>query len=113
MGVVSALSLYLLLPIRASFDPPVNWGNASTLDGFLWLISGQLYYDDFFNLSVADILQRLRAFAALILEQYTWVGVLVGVYGLTTRPAQRVLIPTLWMGIISKRKHTGPRHPPT
>jgi hypothetical protein len=100
LGIVSGLSLYLWLPIRASFDPPVNWGNASTLDGFFWLVSGQLYYDYFFGLTFADIIQRLGSFAALLLDQYTWIGVLVGIYGLTTRPPRRVLIPTLWMGII-------------
>jgi hypothetical protein len=34
LGILSGLLLYLLLPLRASFDPPVNWGNASTVDGF-------------------------------------------------------------------------------
>lgn len=100
LGVLSGLSLYLLLPIRASFDPPVNWGDASTLDGFFWLISGKLYHDYFFGLTFADILQRLRAFAALLLEQYTWAGVLIGIYGLVSLRSRRMLIQTLWVGII-------------
>jgi hypothetical protein len=99
LGIVSGLSLYLLLPIRASFDPPVNWGNASTLDGFFWLISGQLYYDYLFSLSFAETLQRLRDFSALLVEQYTWIGVLLGIYGLVSLRSSRILVPTLWIGI--------------
>lgn len=34
LGILSGLSLYLLLPLGASFDPPVNWGDASTVEGF-------------------------------------------------------------------------------
>lgn len=100
LGIVSGLSLYLLLPLRASFDPPVNWGDASTFDGFVWLVSGQLYYNYLFSLSFADILQRFHSFAALLLEQYSWVGVLLGIYGLISLRSRRILIPTLWIGIM-------------
>jgi hypothetical protein len=100
MGVVSGLALYLLLPLRASFDPLVNWGNASTLNGFFWLVSGQLYHGYLFSLSFAEIIQRLRSFAGLLLDQYTWIGVLVGLYGLVSPIPRRVLIPTIWIGLI-------------
>jgi hypothetical protein len=36
---------------------------------------------------------------ALLLEQYTWVGVLLGVYGLVSLRSRRILVPTLWVGI--------------
>jgi hypothetical protein len=98
LGIALGLSLYLSLPLRAYFDPPVNWGNASTLDGFFWLVSGRLYHQYTFSLSLGDVIQRLRAFAGLLLNQCTWLGVLLGLYGLISLPSRRVLISTLWMG---------------
>lgn len=34
------LSLYIFLPVRASANPPLNWGDPSTLNNFLWVVSG-------------------------------------------------------------------------
>lgn len=99
LGVACGLSLYLSLPIRASFDPPINWGNASTLGGFFWLVGGQLYRSYLFSLSWANIFQRLQSFAGLLLNQYTGFGALIGIYGLISSPSRRVLIPSIWMGI--------------
>jgi len=98
LGVLSGLSLYLLLLLRAFNDPPINWGEVSSIDGFFRLISGQLYNQYSSVLSMADILQRLRAFTGLLLAQYTWIGALLGIYGLFSKPPRRVLVPTLWMG---------------
>jgi hypothetical protein len=98
-GAASGLLLYFFLPVRAYFDPPINWGDASTLDGFFWLIGGQIYHQYLFSLSPADMLQRLRATAGLLLEQYTWVGALFGIYGLISSPLWRVIVPTGWMGL--------------
>ena len=39
------LCLYLIIPLRALANPPVNWGNAVTVRQFWWLVSGQLYQD--------------------------------------------------------------------
>ena len=100
LGVLCGLSLYLSLPVRAFFNPPVNWGDASTLDGFFWLITGQLYRQYPFSLPLTDVLQRLRAFGGFLLDQYTWLGALLGIYGLLSYPSRRMLIPTLWMGTV-------------
>lgn len=37
------VSVYLFLPIRASQQPPLLWGNPTTLEQFLWHISGKQY----------------------------------------------------------------------
>lgn len=100
LGILSSLSLYLLLPLRAVGNPPINWGNASSINGFFWLVSGQLYARYSTSLSLADILQRFRAFAGLLLVQYTVIGVLLGIYGLFSGIPRRVLVPTVWMGLV-------------
>lgn len=98
-GFLLGLTLYLTLPLRASFNPPINWGDASTLNGFVWLVSGQIYHAYTFDLSIADMLGRLRAFAGLFLEQFTWVGALLAVYGISTSIPRRISIPTIWISL--------------
>ena len=100
IGVIIGLSPYLLLPLRASVDPPINWGDASTLSGFLWLVSGRIYQPYWFSLTGLEMIQRFRAFAGLLVGQFTWVGVLLGSYGLLSMPTRRVFIPTFWIGSI-------------
>jgi hypothetical protein len=99
-GILSGLMLYLVLPLRAYFDPPVNWGDTSTFSGFIWLVSGQIYHDYLLTLTFAEVLQRLSAFAGLLLDQYTWIGVLLAIYGLLSLRSRRIQITSLWMGMI-------------
>ena len=98
IGMAVGFSLYLTLPVRAYFSPAINWGGASSLDGFWGLVSGQIYGQYFSSLSLADLIQRLRAFGGLLSDQYTWVGVILGIYGLISSPPRRSLIQTAWMG---------------
>lgn len=42
-GFFVGLLPYVLLPLRAAAAPAVNWGDARTLDGFIWLIRGGDY----------------------------------------------------------------------
>jgi hypothetical protein len=99
LGILSGLSLYLILPVRAYFGPPVNWGDASTINGFFWLISGRLYADNMSSLAFIDIIQRFRAFAGLLLEQYSWIGALLGIYGLFCLPSRPLRIISIWMAV--------------
>lgn len=96
-GVFAGLLLYLTIPMRAYFNPPVNWGGASTLNGFVWLVSGKLYHAYSFNLSMVDIFQRLRAFPGLLFEQFTWVGVVIGLFGVLSLTSKRIQLLTFWM----------------
>ncbi len=100
LGVAAGLALYVSLPVRAYFNPPINWGDASNLGGFFWLVSGQLYQKYLVDLSLAEVVQRLLACVGLLLEQYTWFGAVLGIYGLLSLPSRRILIPTLWMGTV-------------
>ena len=79
---LSGLSIYAYIPIRAAQHPPVNWGAAHTWRGFLWLVSGALYRDYLFGLPWGQVPARLSALARLLGEQFTWVGVALGLWGL-------------------------------
>lgn len=74
--------IYLLLPVWAAAQPPVNWGNVVTPERLAWLVSGSLYQDLLFSVSPAAVLDRLGAWAALLLQQYGLVGLLLGAAGL-------------------------------
>jgi hypothetical protein len=74
--------IFLVLPIRARSGAPVNWGDASTLSGFGWLISAQLYQGFVLALPLNSLEARLAAWAALMARQFTPVGVLLGMGGL-------------------------------
>ena len=81
-GIGVGLSVYLILPLRAVFQPPINWGNPRTLDGFVWLVSGKLYQDQLLVLTLESILTRTRAVAALLIDQFGIPGLLIGLIGL-------------------------------
>ncbi len=74
LGFVAGLLVWFYLPLRAG-QGGVNWGDATTLEGFWWLVSGTLYRSYVFGLPAADLGQRLAAWAEV------WVGG-VGLTGL-------------------------------
>jgi hypothetical protein len=102
VGMGFGLSLYLLLPLRALADPPINWGNVTSLERFWWLVSGQLYLS--YNLApgLQDIAGRIQALAALLLEQFGLAGIalsLVGVIVFGSPP--RLIGVTAWTALAS------------
>lgn len=74
--------IYLSLPLRALSQPPVNWGNPVTLPRFLWLVSGNLYQRNLFDLDLAGLVARTRAVAGLLLEQFALPGLFLALVGL-------------------------------
>lgn len=76
------LLVYLILPLRASFHPPINWGNPVTFKNFYWLVSGQLYGERVFTVPAELILPRIEAWANLLISQFGFLGLAIGLYGL-------------------------------
>jgi hypothetical protein len=76
------LLVYLILPLRAMSQPPVNWGNPVTLGNFGWLVSGKLYQDQLFVLTVSSVWSRVQAAASLLNEQFGIPGLVIGMVGL-------------------------------
>jgi hypothetical protein len=96
-GMLAGISIYGLLPLHARSGSPVNWGNPVTLQSLLWLVSGSLYQPRLGNLSMIEIVERLRGWAGILLNQFSPVGVLVGFYGLLSPVMALQRKVTLWI----------------
>lgn len=95
------LLLYLTLPLRASSDPPVNWGDPVTLERFWWLVSGGSYRSYYLQFEFVEVWGRLQAWASLLLRQFGWFGATLGIAGLILpfKPSRLYLF-TLWSGAL-------------
>jgi len=87
-GVALGLLVYLYLPLAAAGRPPVNWGGAATPAGWWWVVSGAPYQALAFGLASALALGRVAGWAALLVAQFSWLGLLVGVVGLFFGPVR-------------------------
>ncbi|TET43775.1 DUF2723 domain-containing protein [candidate division TA06 bacterium] len=65
------LSIYAYLPIRAHENPVMNWGNASTLERFIWHVSGKQYRVWMFSSELQVLKVHLIQFGRLALDQFT------------------------------------------
>jgi hypothetical protein len=93
------LSIYLILPLRALTNPPVNWGNPITLERLWWLVSGELYQSYYLQPQMAEIGGRIQVWASLLVQQFGWFGMLAGIFALVLlfKPT-RLYLSTLWIG---------------
>lgn len=90
------LAIYLVLPLRAISYPPVNWGNPQTLDGFIWLVTGQLYKQQLF-IPLSSFLSRFLALAALFVKNFSLPGLYLGLLGVVYYfKLSRFYIYTFW-----------------
>jgi hypothetical protein len=97
------LLIYLSLPLRALSHPPVNWGNPVTPAGFEWLVTGKLYQDHFLVSSFPILIERLRAVAAIFLDNLGVIGLTISLVGLVVyfKPT-RLYFSLLWiLGVFS------------
>ncbi len=81
LALLLGLSLYALIPLRAAQQPPINWGDATSLDRFIALITAEMYRGYALGTTPAELFTRLIAFAQLIVAQYGWLGVSLGMVG--------------------------------
>lgn len=76
------LSIYLYLPIRASSNPPINWGDTTNIEGFLWMIFAVPYQGLVFGLPIVEVPGRLVEWADLLARQFNGFGLFVGILGI-------------------------------
>jgi hypothetical protein len=78
---LGGLSVYLYLPIRASQLPVLNWGNPSTLERFLWHLSGKQYRVWIFS-STEAAGRQFQYFLSAIPREFVYIGLVFGLIGL-------------------------------
>ena len=69
------------LPLAARNYPPVNWGNPQSASGMEWLLSGSLYQNMLFGVTLSQFLERLGTLAKLLWDQFN-LGIIAAGYGL-------------------------------
>jgi hypothetical protein len=95
-------SLYLLLPLRASANPPVNWGNVNSLSRLAWLVSGRLYQGAFLLLDPSHFWLRAQDWPGFILTQFSLLALALALLGLILfMRVSRLMLLTLWTALTS------------
>lgn len=72
---------YLYLPIRASSNPQINWGNPVDFENFFRHITGKQYQVWLFS-SLDSAVKQLKYFAVNLPAEFTWPGLILAVTGL-------------------------------
>lgn len=94
--LLAPLLLYLYLPLAAWFNPPTNWGDPATREGFTWLVTAELYRPYLFGVGWDDARARLAFAARSLMDQYSIFGVVLSVWGLVRMAQARG---RLWLGL--------------
>ena len=78
---LAGLLIYVYLPLAAMGQPPVNWGNPQTWQGFLWVVTAKQYQGFAFGLAPDQYLERLGSWALLLGDQFGWWGLVIALAG--------------------------------
>ena len=76
------LGIYVYLPISAGRNPPVNWGDADTLGGIAWMLTGRAYQDYLFGAPLKSIPGQIVDLIALVFTQLNPLGIFLGLIAL-------------------------------
>ena len=77
-GLLLGLGVYVYLPLRAAQTPPVNWGDADTLGGFWWMLTGRVYQDYVFGVPAGTVPARIVDWLELVFSQFNPLGLFFG-----------------------------------
>lgn len=95
----AGLAVYLYLPIAASHRPAVNWGDARSLDRFLWLVTASPYWSLSFGLKPSEMLTRASDWSRLMGDQFGWWGLAIamaGAWRMSSRDRHLAAFVLLW-----------------
>lgn len=76
------LAIYVYLPISAAQNPPVNWGNADTAGGMVWMVTGRAYQEYLFGAPLASTPSQVLDLIELVFIQLNPLGIFLGLVGL-------------------------------
>lgn len=77
LGLVLGMAVYLIIPLRARSQAPVNWGNAVNIEGFTWLVSGRVYWGRLGDIGLSYLWTGMRAWSHLLLQQLGMIGMIL------------------------------------
>lgn len=100
VGVVVGASPYLLLPILAQQGSPVLWGDPTTISGWWWLVSGQIYRANQLALPLTTLWPRLVNWAAAFAQQLAILGWPLLVFAGWKIHNGRSFAPKKWWGLV-------------
>lgn len=105
-ALLAGLTVYIYLPLASAGNPPVNWGQPHTLNGFWWLVSGQLYHGYAFAVPWPTVPARVAAWTRELWRDFMPWGVIAALAGfgllyarqraLTLGMAFSLLLSLLW-----------------
>lgn len=75
--------VYLYLPLAARTNPPINWGNPQTWQGFTWLVGGAAYREYLLSVPQTALLERFAAWFNLLRQQFGLFGLALGASGVS------------------------------
>ncbi len=94
---VLGLSVYLVLPVRSSMSPSLDWGHPATLERFLWHLSGKQYRTWMFT-SFDSAEKQFQYFVGHLSSVFNYavlVVVAIGVIGVVRQSGQLFLFLSL------------------
>ncbi len=100
VGAVVGASPYLLLPILAQQASPVLWGDPTTVAGWWWLVSGQIYRANQLALPLTDFWPRLTGWAGTFARQLAVLGWPLLVFAGWQMHNGRSFSPKKWWGLM-------------
>ena len=83
LGLLLGLGVYLYAPLASSQGPALNWGHPDSAQGFWWMVSGTVYQGYAFGVGGRELWDRLVTSTDLVFAQFAFIGVLLGIAGLT------------------------------
>lgn len=101
IAFVFPLSLYLFLPIRASFSPFLNWGGVNDLYFSYKHISGWQYriwmFSDF---NISSFIDKIVSSISLLYRQFEWFGFILCATGIIITIARKTFLAVFALSII-------------
>jgi len=92
--LLAGLIPYIYLPIRGFQSPLIDWGNPVTLENFFRLITGKIYKETMFSISLPQLLITIKHHLWLLTQQFTpyfGILILVGIFILYKRSLKLLL----------------------
>jgi Protein of unknown function (DUF2723) len=101
VGLLLGLTVYFVIPLRARTHAPVNWGNAVSWEGWIWLISSKMYWGRLNDLNGRYLWAGVQAWSYFLVKQLGIVGffLIFIVLALLLKPS-RLYLASVWLVLV-------------